>query len=298
MIDSRSGLAPRRVTAWPYALLSAAILFHPSVAETEEAVDEKARASTFRAFAFQEADRYTFRRAGATGKAFTRSPESLLHWSNPVSGSICGETFVWTENGRPEVLGSFYRWFSPFRHRANEFTSLAATPVETDRLGQRVWTTRGPGVSFQPIPGAPAPASTSPQRLRQMRELAKDFTARHVDEDKTERDMRLLNQPLYRYETTGDHPIDGGLFVFVLGTDPDGVLLIESRLSDREPRWEYALARMTHLEIRISHRGQLVWTAPRLVYATAVRGHTETYTEFAFKPGQDPNPPPDSEAKP
>jgi hypothetical protein len=130
-----------------------------------------------------------------------------------------------------------------------------------------------------------------------MRELAKDFTARHIDQDKTERDLRLLNQPLYRYEATGEHPCDGGLFVFVLGTDPDGVLLIESRTSAGEPRWEYALARMTHMEIRISHQGHLLWTAPRLVYATDVRGRTQTYTEFAFKPGADPNPPPEPEPK-
>jgi hypothetical protein len=252
---------------WRHAFLTATILFGESVARTDEAVDEKARASAFRAFAFQEADRFVFRRTGATGKAFTRSSDSLLHWSNPISGSICGEVFVWTENGRPEVLGSFYRWFSPFHHRADEFTSLAATPLEVERAGQHVWTTRGPGVKFEPISGAPTPARTSPQRLRQMRELAKDFTARHIDQDKTERDLRLLNRPLYRYETTGDDPSDGGLFVFVLGTDPDGVLLIESRTSGGEPRWEYALARMTHMEIRISHRGHLLWTAPRLVYA-------------------------------
>ena len=273
------------------ALIAPAPPAHPA--------DEKTRAEVFRAFALKESGRYSIRHAGAAGQTLTRRTESLLHWTNPVSGSIVGETFVWTENGRPGALGSFYRWYRPFQHRANEFTSLAFTPLEVTREGQHVWTTPGPGVTLRPIPEAPAPAAPAAQRLRQMRQLAKDFTARHIDVGAVERDLRLLSQPLYRYETaTGSDTIDGGLFVFVLGTDPDGVLLVECRNVEGKPRWDYALARMTHREVRFSHRGRLVWTAPQLPYATAVRNHTETYTEFVFKLGNDPTPPPEAESTP
>ena len=33
--------------------------------------------------------------------------------------------------------------------------------------------------------------------------------------------MRLLAQPIYRYENTKGDLIDGALFAFVLGTDPE-----------------------------------------------------------------------------
>ena len=35
-----------------------------------------------------------------------------------------------------------------------------------------------------------------------------------------------------------------------------------------------------------------------LPYATAVRNHTETYTEFVFKPGYDPTPSPEAGVTP
>ena len=41
--------------------------------------------------------------------------------------------------------------------------------------------------------------------------------------------MRLLTEPLYRYENTKGDLIDGGLFAFVVATDPDAFLLIEAR---------------------------------------------------------------------
>src|SRR4051794_16722062 len=113
--------------ALPILAVDLALLFAtPSIGPAaragaaDETADEKSRALAFRAFAIEESGRYSFRRVGGSGQALARRPESLLHWSNPVSGSICGEAFVWTEKGRPEVLGSFYRWYAPFRHRANE----------------------------------------------------------------------------------------------------------------------------------------------------------------------------------
>ena len=100
-----------------------------------------------------------------------------------------------------------------------------------------------------------------------MRELAKDFTGREELYEETERDMRLLSQPLYRYDGSEAPLIDGGLFAFVQGTDPETLLLIEARRVDGKPRWEYGLARMNHVAMRVSHRGQPVWTVPLLPWA-------------------------------
>ena len=75
------------------------------------------------------------------------------------------------------------------------------------------------------------PAATSSQRLRQIRELAKDFTARQVTPTGVDYEMRLLLQPIYRYEGTEVHPIDGMLFAIVHATDPEVFLQIEGAKS-------------------------------------------------------------------
>jgi hypothetical protein len=76
-----------------------------------------------------------------------------------------------------------------------------------------------------------------------------------------------LTQPIYRYEGTESPLIDGALFAFVQGTDPELFLLIEAHQVDGNPHWQYGLARMTSLEQGVSHRGKAVWTAPLVSYA-------------------------------
>ena len=74
---------------------------------------------------------------------------------------------------------------------------------------------------MKPIPGAPAPADSAAGRLRQMRALTREFTSRQTNRAGVDSAMRLLSQPLYRYEGTSGEPIDAGLFVFVHGGAPE-----------------------------------------------------------------------------
>lgn len=249
----------------------------------DEPAGEKARADEFLAFSKREADLYTFRPDPPGGGPFGRQPEPILKWSNPVVGAIYGNVFVWTARGRPEVVGSLYKWYSPFTHRTNEFLSLSTGRLIAERDGRVVWTPPPSDVEWKPLPGAPVPSATAPQRLRQLRDMAREFTARQTDKSGVDRDMRLLAQPVYRYEGTEGDPIDGAMFVFVLGTDPEAFLLIEDRPVEGKPAWRYALARMNSIEIRVGHRGREIWTAPWIPYAQ-VSGHGGPYTTFRFDP--------------
>src|SRR5271156_2607058 len=92
-------------------------------------------------------------------------------------------------------------------------------------LGARpLWHPAGPGIRSEPIPGAPRPAATAAERLRQMRALAREFKA-SVDLEKGGTELRLLSQPLFRYESKSD----GALFAFVMATDPEALLVIDER---------------------------------------------------------------------
>jgi hypothetical protein len=76
-----------------------------------------------------------------------------------------------------------------------------------------------------------------------MRALAGKFTstytAQHLDNKPFE--LRLLAQPLYRYEAK-DARDDGAVFAFVQSTAPVALLLVESRPAKDGRGWHFALS--------------------------------------------------------
>jgi hypothetical protein len=52
--------------------------------------------------------------------------------------------------------------------------------------------------------------------------------------------------------------------VWTLGTDPEVLLLLESRPTDEGYRWHYAPVRFTFRPVALEHRGKEVWNAQRL----------------------------------
>jgi hypothetical protein len=258
------------------------------------AASESERAAAAAKIARAAAEGYAFSRAASDkrGGRLTLEPKVLLQWSNPVVGSIHGSVFIWTAKGRPEVVASIYKWYGPKNfHLGVEFHSLAAGPVVAEREGGVVWSPTEPGLAYAPLPGAPAPAESPAQRLRQLRALAKEFTASEVDREGVTRELRLLTQPIHRYESTDPAVLDGGLFAFVEGTDPEIFLLLEARRrDDGRYGWDYALARMNSVALRVAHRGREVWSRSELPW-DVVFGHRLPYTVFMFDAGQGPNPP-------
>ena len=98
-----------------------------------------------------------------------------------------------------------------------------------------------------------------------MRALARDFSAETQDDKEQHWDLRLLPQPLYRYESTDPDVLDGAVFAFVTsaGTDPEAILVLEARkpAGGGEPVWHYAVARFTDLNLWVRHKGTVVFTA-------------------------------------
>ncbi len=245
-------------------MVLAPLLGSAGFAQPDPSKEEKALVESFRKFAKQEAAGYTIRLEGSD-RPLTFRPEPVLSYSNPVMGRVYGEVFIWTAEGRPEVVAAFYRFYTSDPHRGDEFHSLSLGKLTAEREGAVVWTPARPGVNFKPIPGAPAPLASAAGRLRQMRALAQEFTSRQTNRAGVDSDMRLLSQPLYRYENTKGDLIDGGLFVFVQGTDPEIFLLIEARRSARgASEWRFGASRMHGINLRLYHRGNTIWNAPEI----------------------------------
>ena len=116
-----------------------------------------------------------------------------------------------------------------------------------------------------------------------MRALAQEFHAFFdVPEDHTE--LRLLPQPLYRYQTKGPDLLDGALFAYVLTTDPEVLLAIEDRPVDGVPTWHYAFARMSMVNLRARHKGRDVWSAD---WASDFRNASKPYVTLRAPVRQD-----------
>ena len=217
-------------------------------------------------------------RPEAGGEAFRPVPEPILKWSNPIAGSLYGDVFIWTSKGRPEVVGSFVEWYAPFKSREVEFHSLSTGTFVAEHNGLPPWAPARPGVELKPIPDAPTPAASPAQRLRQMRELSKDFTAQKRDVKGVDWDLRLLTQPIYRYEGTEGDLVDGALFVFVHATDPEVFLQVEARHVGGVVRWQYGLARFnSHASHRVKHQGREAWTAPSMPFSDVLNRQSPYY---------------------
>jgi hypothetical protein len=222
-------------------------------------------------------------RVGADDKPLELQPEPVLRWSNPVAGEIHGNVYLWVRDGRPLAVASLHKWFSPKTDMEHEFQSLAEGPLSASFHGVPVWQTSDPGLQFADLPQAAAPAGTEAQRLFQMKQMAKDFAATKKIRDGTESELRLLPQPVHRYAAPKNGIVQGALFAFVQGTDPDVFLLLEARGEKAaSSRWEFAAARMTGAELRLRHLDRQVWKADLLPWAEFT-DHKRVYTNFIFK---------------
>lgn len=76
-------------------------------------------------------------------------------------------------------------------------------------------------------------------------------------------ELRLVSQPLLRYEPADKRIVDGALFSFSLGTDPEVLLLLEARPEKDRPEkdrvWQYAFARFHFVDLTAFHKDQEVW---------------------------------------
>jgi hypothetical protein len=194
--------------------------------------------------------------------------EPVYRWTNPTRvGGQVGEVFVWTYRGRPEVVGSI------FSHPANgnqrvmchELHSLSLAVLVVDRKAAEQWVPQAAGVDLKPVQGAPRPAATPTLRLAQMRSLAREFSGKSLSDSGQTWELRLLPQPLYRYESTDPDVLDGALFTLVssAGTDPEIILVLEARAGEPAPRWVFGAARFSDMNLWLNHKDQEVWSSIR-----------------------------------
>lgn len=274
----------------PLWILLLSILPVQLAAETEKDVnkagDEAQRASV--AVAAKEfVGRCEFSVGQPASRKLELHPDPILHWTNPTVGTVHGEVYVWTDHGRPAVVASWYRWFTPDWGRTLETTSLAEEPVTGRVRDIQFWNSEKPGLALKPLANIDAPAKSPAARLVQMRGLAGDFVAHLADtrgnESGVKRQLRLLTRPVYRYPAADARAtyLDGALFAFVEGTDPEAFLLLEALKTGDKSSWHFGLVRMNGDALRVTFRDKNVWSAPMI--ASLLNQSKEPYALFTSK---------------
>jgi hypothetical protein len=194
--------------------------------------------------------------------AFTFSPKPLLRYSDPTRGEF-GATLlldagVWRlgTEGRPTALVTveIYGTAEVSRVLSFEFLSLSEKKFALKHKTQKIrWDATESALDLKELPGAPRPAATAAARLAQMRQLVRRFTAKERHKDELI-ECRLLAQPIDRYESAAQKIVDGAIFAFANGTNPELGVVFES---DGE-RWRYGTLRLTSAESSVALDGRQV----------------------------------------
>lgn len=207
--------------------------------------------------------RFTVEVGGREGAAKTSDP--CLRWTNPINEIRDGALAVYTfDGGRPAAVGTFFH--NGPKSWCAEFSIIATDNVRVMHMGQFFWRPSTYVCKFADVPDSPVPAAKAPLRLVQMRRIAEDFSAvvqfGFTQAEITPHNLRLLSQPVYRY-SEADKILDGALFIFAIGTDPDVNLLIEAYQDDQGARYRYALAPVTLFQLNVRYKEVEVWSIER-----------------------------------
>ena len=215
-------------------------------------------AEAFRVFASDQADE--------TAKLLK---EPVFRWANPQRDAVGGEVFLWTLKGRPHAAIGIWTYDDTAATDSYEVQSFASQPFRTSNP-YRSWNPRDSGATFKPLPLAASPGKSKALRLVQMRQLGrKRFAAAIKPNGSGQRvELRFLPTPVYRYKELPPNVIDGAVFSFAQGTDPEVFLLLEARQMERsgktQEKWYFAFGTQTSVEASASLDGKQHWTNRQL----------------------------------
>jgi hypothetical protein len=215
---------------------------------------------------------------GATRVPAAMAHEPLHRWYDPTREFSDGTLWFWHAAGRPigVVAIELYPQNKDIGITWNlEFTSLATGPIEVeggehfDRSYADLHPPRPDGrlrwappvaPTFREVPGAPAPAESAAERLRQMRDILTRFSARELFRSQ-QYALRLISHPIDRYADRASGLLDGAVFLYATGTNPELLLMLEARRNrEGQATWWYAGAPLARAVVTLRLDGKDVWS--------------------------------------
>jgi len=195
-------------------------------------------------------------------------PKPLLRYSDATrdlmdakaSGLVDAGVWRLGMEGRPTALVVLEIYLSAEGKGtlAHEFVSLSEEKFSLTHPQHSVaWEASGTDLELARITADRPPARSAPLRLTQMRSLAHRFTAKETINDNVIK-CRLLPQPLTRYESETNGILDGAVFAFANGTNPEIGVVLEA---DKES-WKYGVVRLGAAKATVDLDGREVASFP------------------------------------
>lgn len=185
--------------------------------------------------------------------------EPILRFSDPARTFSDGTIWAFGDKGRPFALATVERYEAYWSY---ELISLTEGPVSGTHSDGVRWRPTTPGLVLKPLPDGKPPADDGPARLRQMRDIARQFALVETWRKETY-ELRLMSNPAHRYADADAGLVDGALFIFAYGTNPEAVLAVECRRSaENAAGWHYGFSRLTAADIVARIGEQIAWVTP------------------------------------
>jgi hypothetical protein len=203
---------------------------------------------------------FTVARVRTVGRPpFGPSDEPVFRYNEAARGFLDGTIWTFGDRGRPLAM---------LKAEIHEkgvvygLVSLAPETIAASGINGWRWSSTQIGLKLEPIPRAPAPAATDRERLLQMKALARRFSA--VEDDGPTHGkftLRLLPTPIHHYTDPASDHLDGAIFGFATGTNPDLLLVIESTRASEisSPSWSYGFARIGGADLSGRLDGEITW---------------------------------------
>lgn len=200
------------------------------------------------------------------GSTVSLLPSPVLQFSDPARENDTGSLWVWGKSGRPRLMAEIFHGASDPDNRiwvhAMSLTSTELLNAETD-AGR--WTPQTSAFELQEIPDIRPPGDNAVVRLRQMKAAARRVAAHEIwDPDNTRYELRLLVTPVYRYRDPETGLLDGAVFAFVHGTNPEILMFVEARAEEGDTlRWHRGFAPLGSAELVVVEEEHVVWRKDR-----------------------------------
>lgn len=188
-----------------------------------------------------------------------------LTFGDPTRGNTRGTLWTWGEKGRPSVVAEVYR-VSTFDGWILVFFNTSGGKVRASLDGNGWWRENQSTSKFEDLAGTPKPAATNAARQRQIKAIAGRFSAHQFwDPDNSRFELRAIERPLLTYSDPENGILDGALFTFANGTNPEILLMVEARAGQggKPDRYQFAVGRLAHAELHLAFDEKEVFSAPR-----------------------------------
>lgn len=170
--------------------------------------------------------------------------------------------WIWGTEGRPSAIIAveFYPQKAQEPKWLYEIASLSTSRIAAERGAELNWKAREPGLKLQVLTDAPAASEKATTRLAQMRQLRRRFAAHERAPVGGRIELQPLAAPLHRYASPKDGLLDGAVFAFANGTNPEVLWIIEAHADkDQKTTWKYGMAQMTGAEVFVDLDQKQIW---------------------------------------